>query len=298
MKRIKEFMKTLRAVTVCVFVLCLTMLGQQQAPVQETLTDAKIIQMVQSHLSQDLIILSISKCNPSFALDSMSLQYMVQQGVSDDIIKAMAAKQVGRPIPGYTQAATTTPTAEAGYIPQRTPTTSAPPRPASKLSDGDLFVGFSYASADFNGLIPRQNMIGWEGSSAVAFKKWTNTKLSAEGVGSGFYDTQNSYWASLHDYSFAGGLRADTGPLFVHYLAGVSHLTASSSALAMSASQNALAMFIGGGFQVRIAGPLAFRASVDYILTRHNVFAPDYQHNFRVSTGVVICVGKGSHLKL
>jgi hypothetical protein len=77
--------------------------GQQQPPQPPTLTDAKIVQMVQSKMSADLIILEVSKCTPNFALDPASLQYMTQNGVSDDIIKAMAARQNGQPIPGQEQ---------------------------------------------------------------------------------------------------------------------------------------------------------------------------------------------------
>lgn len=90
-------MNTFRVVAFCLLTLCVTMFGQQ-----ETLTDAKIIQMVQSKMSPDLIILAISKCNPNFALDPASTQYMMQHGVSDEIFKAMAAKQSGQPIQGYT----------------------------------------------------------------------------------------------------------------------------------------------------------------------------------------------------
>jgi len=308
---------SLKAPLVFLFV-CVAVLGQRvpwatfdppATPIQQ-MTNATVVQMVQAKVSPDLIILAISKCEPHFVLDSGNGEYLRQVGVTDEIFKAMAAKQVGRPIPGYTESSTVLAVAARPLVapavsaaqpasiqpgpPPITPSTNE--SPTSKLSDGDVFFGFSYASADFNGLIPRQNMIGFESSSAVAFKKWTNTKLSAEGTANGFYDTQNTYWASLHNYTFAGGLRVDSGPVFVHCLVGVSHLTASSTAYDISLSQNALAMIIGGGFQVKVAGPLAFRTSVDYVMTRHDVFAPDTQNNFRISAGLVFRIGgSGGH---
>jgi hypothetical protein len=314
----------MKALSMCVLMSVAICAGQQvpwatfqptPAPVQQ-MTNATVVQMVQAKISPDLIILAISKCEPHFLLDPGNGRYMLQMGVTDEMYKAMAARQIGKPIPGYTQApavaapaamasAVAAPAAMApavaapqpGYIQPAAPQTAPPDNHSiSKLSDGDVFFGFSYASADFNGLVPRQNMIGWETSSAFAFKKWRTTKLSAEGTANGFYDTQNSYWASLHNYTFAGGLRVDSGPVFVHYLVGVSHLTASSTAYEVSASQNALAMVIGGGFQFKVAGPLAFRTSVDYIMTRHDVFAPDTQNNFRMSAGLVFSVGgNGGH---
>jgi hypothetical protein len=299
--------------------LCVAAVGQRApwatfepsaAPLQ--MTNATVVQMVQAKISPDLVILAISKCEPHFSLTPGATNYMLASGVTDEIFKAMALKQLGRPIPGYTEPSTVLgvaarplmapamSAAQPAFIQPVPPlnTLSTNEHPMSKLSDGDVFFGFSYASADFNGLVPRQNMIGFESSSAVAFKKWTNVKLSAEGSASGFYDTQNTYWASLHNYTFAGGLRVDNGPVFVHYLVGVSHLTASSTAYEVSASQNALAMVIGGGFQFKVAGPLAFRTSVDYIMTRHDVFAPDTQNNFRVSAGLVFRVGGSGGNKL
>jgi hypothetical protein len=70
-------------------------------PGQE-MTDAAVVQMVQAKISPHLIILGISKCAPHFQLDNGSLNYMIQEGVSEDIIKAMAASRAAQPIPGFT----------------------------------------------------------------------------------------------------------------------------------------------------------------------------------------------------
>src|ERR1022692_2838700 len=86
----------------CAFlvVVCVAAFGQQQSPMQETLTNFKIIRMVQSNMSPDLIIQTISKCSPRFALDPISIENMKQNGVTEDIVKAITAKQNGQPIPG------------------------------------------------------------------------------------------------------------------------------------------------------------------------------------------------------
>ena len=85
------------------------------------MTDATVVQMVQAKISPDLIILAITKCNPKFALDPGSTQYMTQVGVTDEILRAMAAKQNGQPIPGV------------DTVPA--PPTSQPPQPAPGPGD-------------------------------------------------------------------------------------------------------------------------------------------------------------------
>ena len=93
-------MPTAATVSLC-FIALLYMPAFAQGPVQpepETLTDAKVVQMVQSKVLPDFIILEISKCTPSFALDPASTQYMLQNGVTEEIVKAMAARQNGQPV--------------------------------------------------------------------------------------------------------------------------------------------------------------------------------------------------------
>lgn len=67
------------------------------------MNDADIVQMVQANVPPDLIIQAISKCEPHFLLDPGYSQYMIQVGVTYTTIKAMAAKQLGRPIPELTE---------------------------------------------------------------------------------------------------------------------------------------------------------------------------------------------------
>jgi hypothetical protein len=72
-------------------------------PVRQ-MTNATVVQMVQAKISPDLIVLTISECEPHFLLDNGSTQYMLQIGVSEDILKAMAARESGRPSPGSVSA--------------------------------------------------------------------------------------------------------------------------------------------------------------------------------------------------
>jgi hypothetical protein len=71
--------------------------GQPKQP--ELMTDAMVVELVQANISPDLIILAISQSYPYFQLDHVRKQYMLQIGVSEDIIQAMVAKQRSQPLP-------------------------------------------------------------------------------------------------------------------------------------------------------------------------------------------------------
>lgn len=79
------------------FLLPITVFAADKDPVQQ-MTNASVVQMVQAKISPDLIILAISKCEPHFQLDPANAQVMTQMGVTDEILKAMAAKQAGQPV--------------------------------------------------------------------------------------------------------------------------------------------------------------------------------------------------------
>ena len=89
----------------------------------QKMTNATVVQMMQAKISPDLIILSISKCEPHFQLDPANAQYMLQIGVTEEIYKAMAARQMGQPIPGFTQPSATT--APAVSQPSQSPADSS-----------------------------------------------------------------------------------------------------------------------------------------------------------------------------
>jgi hypothetical protein len=166
----------------------------------------------------------------------------------------------------------------------------------------DLFGGYSYLSADTNGLTSRQSANGFEASASVNLKKW----IAAEGDVSGYFKTYNIDLTSLglgtvdvgvHDWAFAGGPRFKYRPVFAHALIGVDRLT--FSAEGVSVSQNAFAAAFGGGLQWKFTTHWGIRGSGDYVLTRHNIFGGDRftQNNFRASVGLVYSFGSlgGTH---
>ncbi|HTQ54435.1 MAG TPA: hypothetical protein VMI94_08245 [Bryobacteraceae bacterium] len=249
-------MNNFRAVSLCLLVLGLRMSGQQQAPVQEYLTDAKVIQMVQSHLSPDLIILAISKCSPHFALDPASTQYMLQQGVTEEIFKAMGARQNGNPIPGYTQTAATTtpvdPPASHVAIP-----INSKDRYESKLGTVNLSIGGGvFIDKD---MVPAAHPAVMTNTSIALHKylagygEFGYTHL-ASGSGNvyGYDVSANAY---LLDYGAGAKFTIPTGTRVVPYGTfgfGRSHLGVSASAIGMDvgAGEAAWNVNFGGGVNV------------------------------------------------
>jgi len=168
------------------------------------------------------------------------------------------------------------------------------------LPKAEVFAGYSYLNIDTNKLTSRQNANGWETSVSGNFNKW----LAAEFDLSGYY---KSYGVDLNqvlpgagtltlkvtDFSYLAGPRLNFRPLFVHALLGGDRLT--GSALGFSASQNSFAGAFGGGAVIPVGHGLAFRASADYVFSRHNIFggSPFTQNNFRASVGVVFTFGGG-----
>ena len=160
-----------------------------------------------------------------------------------------------------------------------------------------MFAGYSYLNLH-KPVDSRQSANGWESSVSGNFNKW----LAAEFDVSGYYksygiDLNNvlpgagTLTVKVRNYSYLAGPRLNFRPLFIHALLGGDHLT--GSALGFSASQNGLAGAFGGGAVIPVGHRMAFRASADYVFSRHNIFGgpPVTQNNFRVSVGVVFTFG-------
>lgn len=157
-------------------------------------------------------------------------------------------------------------------------------------SRADLFGGYSYLNIDTNGLTTsRQNANGWEASISGNYNKW----LAAEADVAGFY--KNYSGVSVTDYSYGAGPRVNFKPIFFHALIGGDHLSGSASGV--SESQDSLAGAFGGGVQWKVSGPFSFRASADYVFTRHNILGgPSVtQNNVRASVGIVYSFGRTNH---
>jgi hypothetical protein len=169
---------------------------------------------------------------------------------------------------------------------------------AQDYSKVDIFGGYSYANFDVNDLGNRQSANGWEASAAANVNKW----FAVEGGVSGYYKgydafdpTLGSIHANLRDYFFGGGPRLNFRPLFAHVLVGADRVSlgVGVSGLNASLSQTKFASAFGGGVQFPISHQFSLRASVDYLLTRHNLVPGTSftQNNVRASVGIVYSFG-------
>ncbi len=61
-----------------------------------TCTDVMVAQLVQAKLPDDIVAQKIDECEPHFQLDPSHLIALKQAGVSDNLIRVMAARQSGQ----------------------------------------------------------------------------------------------------------------------------------------------------------------------------------------------------------
>jgi len=170
---------------------------------------------------------------------------------------------------------------------------------AQESPQAEIHAGYSYLNIDTNGLSSRQSANGWEAGGSLGFNRW----VGVEGSLAGYYKTYSFDLSqvapdigvvnvSVHDYSYLFGPRINFHPAFVHVLVGGDHLT--GSALGFSASQDSLAVALGGGLELKVSPHWAIRGSGDYVLTRHNIFGNQLQtftqNNFRASVGVAYTI--------
>jgi hypothetical protein len=266
-------MKTL----VLCFLVSAALFAQQQQQPTGPLTNQRIIDLVRAGINGDELRRIIATApSVSFDLSPAGNQAMMSAGVTEDTIKAMAAREngVAAAAPVGNSAA-----AVGGNAPQR-------------ALQADVFVGYAYLNVDTNGVLglPRQNLNGWETAIAVG-NKW----IEGEGDFGGYYKG-NIAGSGLgaHDYSFLGGPRLRIGPVFFHGLVGGDQLTGPFGPFGVSNSQTGFSAALGGGVQSKaFGGHWAIRSSADYAISRHNIFGGPAvtQNNFRVSGGIVYVFG-------
>ena len=148
----------------------------------------------------------------------------------------------------------------------------------------ELFGGYSYlrlnaASGGSAGLN------GWAADTQVN----VNRRFAVAASVNGAYGNQSG--ADLRLYTFLAGprlsYRTGRANLFVHALAGAARLGASAAGVEDNATSFAAAL--GGGVDVKLSRRLAVRVfQTDYLLTK---LAENTQHNFRLSSGIVIRLG-------
>ena len=129
----------------------------------ESLTDADIAAIARSKVPQEVIIHRIAECEPHFLLTPAALESLAQVGVSEDVIRAMAARQNGQPVGGISRPTGATQAAQSRPAPE--------PRRQREFDRAEVFAGYSYLKIDTNGLSSRQNSSGWEAGVTGAFNK-------------------------------------------------------------------------------------------------------------------------------
>ena len=309
----------------CAFlvVVCVAAFGQQQSPVQETLTNLKIIRMVQSSMSPDLIIQTISTCTPRFALDPISVENMRQNGVTEDIVKAITAKQNGQPIPGIEMAArengtnqpvATEPPADQ---PQQTtqqlitaqPTAPAPiatlptsvPNPKqqydSKLgtitiqTDGGVFIDKNFVQAAHPAALMMTNIAFNRYVSAFGEVGYIHAKAS--GNIDGVNVSENTY---VLDYGWGGRFIIPTGTRVVPYaVVGLdradSHASYSATGVGalVGGAQWAWDLNFGGGVNVFVTRNIGVNFDCRIYRLLSNTFQSGYGTNWfeQAALGVV-----------
>lgn len=160
-------------------------------------------------------------------------------------------------------------------------------------TSGNVFVGYSYLSADLPG--DRVNLNGWNGS--VEGKVLPLLGVVADF--SGQYGSQNpprfgacpggvlGTSCSVHEHNFLFGPRLSfsVGKFrpFVHGLIGAGHI--SESAGGFSSSDTSFADALGGGIDYRLIPLIGWRVQVDALQTR---FFGTTQQNVRISTGITV----------
>lgn len=158
----------------------------------------------------------------------------------------------------------------------------------------EIFGGYSYLRADDdNGGI---DLHGWNASTAVNINKWVGIAADFSGhYGEASVGLPNK--ADVSGYLFLVGPRFSYRKHkvltpFGHVLLGAArqNISVRTATGKFSTDDSAFALAIGGGLDATVHPNLAIRLfQTDYVLTRFN---DDSQHNFRLSTGLVLRLGK------
>jgi hypothetical protein len=158
----------------------------------------------------------------------------------------------------------------------------------AQVPKGNVFVGYSYASADLN-RGNRSSFNGWEGSLEGKVLPFVGIVADF----SGHYGTNNFPSSSTifhvdgreHNFLFGPRVSASVGKIrpFAHALFGAGRVRVSGQGY--SASDTAFATALGGGLDYHLIPLLAWRLQGDYLQTR---FFGNTQNNGRFSTGLVL----------
>ena len=296
MKHICLCVRTILKTTVICSAFTLCLVAQQPQGSSGPLTDQRVVELVRAGVSADELARIIATASQvSFDLSPSGTDGMMNAGVSEDTIKAMAAREQG-----------TTPVTDIHSTRDSIQQPLPEPKEHTERTVGtDVFVGYSYLNADMNGYAPRQSLNGWQAAVTIRPIRWFGIEgdfagyYKSYGISTTFTGASASASASLHNYTFMGGPRANFGIGFVHALFGGDLLGGSGTgtatyygeqySLSGSDSVTSFAMAFGGGIQSKpFAKHWAIRTSADYLMTR---FGSVNQNNVRVSGGIVYIFG-------
>ena len=138
---------------------------------------------------------------------------------------------------------------------------------------GNVFFGYSYNRASIV-TNDAQNLNGWDASLEGKMLPWVGL------VG----DIQGTYGNHISEHNFLFGPRVSVSVEnirpFAHLLIGAAHI-----GIDHGPSDTSFANALGGGADVKLAGPFAARGQLDWIHTR---FFSHGQNDTRLSLGIVV----------
>jgi hypothetical protein len=102
----------------------------------ESMDNSGVVQMVRAKVPTDVILMKIAETEPAYDVSPNSLAGLVQAGVPDEIIRAVAARQAGRPVPGVGTKPVGRPTAPVVVTAPAPPSTG----PKSAVPGSRLFI--------------------------------------------------------------------------------------------------------------------------------------------------------------
>ena len=180
----------------------------------------------------------------------------------------------------------------------------------------EVFGGYAYANTSRLFLASRSNLNGWNASFTYNFNRWVGITGDASGYyGSSSFNLLQAVGApcgttpcpitfvpfrgtaDMQSHTFLAGPQVSwrnhsRATPFAHVLFGMGHLNLGEHAPPFIDSfhlgNNAFAMAMGGGVDVKLTSRLAWRVQPDYLQTD---FLHATQKNLRVSTGLVFKFG-------
>ena len=226
------------------------------------------------------------------------------QDTAQDSSKATSAETSTTSRPGTTRAAISK--AASGTMAAPAPRPAPPPqRHEETTPKAEAFLGYSYLRANPGSPIQGINLNGGSGSIAFNANNWFGIVADFGGYKLSNVTVTGSPSVSadgtVFTYLFGPRLsyrRHDRVTPFAQALFGGAHqgdVTAGGSTVA--SSQNAFAMTIGGGFDVKVNRHVAIRlVQAEYLLTRFKdpsstTGARAAQNNARISAGIVFRLG-------